>query len=399
MEKPVVNYEIISGYRKNSQLLLLNEERQIFKKKSVHKEHTRYVCYIDSCHVSVSLKNDGSCEQLSLEFHHNHAPPVDIIKKFQLLRNIKSACGKQTAAKRKGVREIFDDECIKDAQVASAVCYPKMRRQLQRIRNDGMPKNPNTPQELKLMFDEDNFFSEFGKSKHIDKPFYRGTVIENDFSYAIFVSPTISEIIGKKPNDRRYLIDGTFRTVPSCGYKQLLVVHYHFVDHVSSLILVLWNFMQNNISLSLQTYPFMYILMTKKSRAAYKHMFQFIDTNIFKFQASVWHTDYEAALRKALEFVFPNTSLKGCWFHYCQALRRNSGKIKNFGKLIKSNEECSKWYRTFLSLALVNPKQIEEMFLILKNNALEFSKKHRECLNIFIKYFEKQWMTKVISLH
>lgn len=33
MEKPVVNYEIISGYRKNSQLLLLNEERQIFKKK------------------------------------------------------------------------------------------------------------------------------------------------------------------------------------------------------------------------------------------------------------------------------------------------------------------------------------------------------------------------------
>lgn len=237
MEKVLLQYEFICGYRKNSQILLLTEERQIFKRKSVHKQHTRYVCYIDSCNVSVAVNKDGACEQLSLEFHHTHAPPEDIIKKFEMLRNVKSACGNVTAAKRKGVRDIFDQECMKDAQLASAVCFPKMRRQLQRIRNDGMPQNPNTPQELKLMFDEEHIFAEYGKSKHIDKPFYRETIIEDGFSYAVFISPTISEIIQKKPDARRYLIDGTFKTVPSCGYKQLLVIHYHYADHVSSLTL------------------------------------------------------------------------------------------------------------------------------------------------------------------
>lgn len=136
--------------------------------------------------------------------------------------------------------------------------------------------------------------------------------------------------------------------------------------------------------------------MTKKTREAYTHAFQFIESNIFHFKAAVLHTDYETALRKAVEIAFPNASVKGCWFHYCQALRRNSVKIPNFCKLIKSSEEYIKWYRTFLSLPLVSPEHIEEMFLILKNETLEFSKKHQECLSIFVKYFEKQWMRKVI---
>lgn len=135
--------------------------------------------------------------------------------------------------------------------------------------------------------------------------------------------------------------------------------------------------------------------MTKKTRKAYEHAFQFIDANLFKFEASTFHTDYEMGLRKALRNVFPAASLKGCWFHYCQAMRRKTQTIKKFCTIVKNDEECNKWYRKFLSLPLANPEQIEEMFLVLKTALLEFPAKQRECLQIFLQYFEKQWMTTV----
>lgn len=138
--------------------------------------------------------------------------------------------------------------------------------------------------------------------------------------------------------------------------------------------------------------------MSNKTKEIYEHLFQFINSNFFQFEASAFHTDYEIALRKALELVFPNAELKGCWFHYTQALTRKCQKIKKFRNVIKTNNDCKIWYRKILSLPLVSPEQIEEMFLILKNEILEFPKPRQECFNIFVKYFEKQWMTKVSIL-
>lgn len=233
MEKSKLEYVFMAGLRKNSKLLLLSKENQLFRKTNAYKDFTRYKCYFESCPVTVVLKNDGLCEQLSLEFNHNHAPPVDLIKKMQIAHKVKSECGKQTLGKRKGVREIFDEECMKDTELATAISFPKMKRHLHRIQNSSLPKNPATPREVKAIFDEAKSFAEYGSSKHIDKPFYRGTIAEDEFAYTIFISPTIADIILKKPKGRRYLIDGTFRTVPACGYKQLVVVHFHYIDHVS----------------------------------------------------------------------------------------------------------------------------------------------------------------------
>lgn len=233
MEKVNFAYVFMAGLRKNSKLLFLTGEGQLFRKTNVYKDYTRYKCYFEACNVTVAVKNDGLCEQLSLESNHDHAPPVELVKKMQIMEKVKTECGKNTLGKRKGVREIFDEECMKNNDHAAGVSFAKMKRQLHRIRSDGLPKNPTTPAELKSIFDEASFFTAYGSSKHIDKPFYRGTIVEDGFAYSIFLSPTIEEIILKKPKGRRFLIDGTFRTVPSCGYKQLVVVHFHYIDHVS----------------------------------------------------------------------------------------------------------------------------------------------------------------------
>ena len=40
-----------------------------------------------------------------------------------------------------------------------------------------------------------------------------------------------------------------------------------------------------------------------------------IRSNLFKFEALSFHTDYDFALRNAFKNIFPNVTLKGCWFH------------------------------------------------------------------------------------
>ena len=72
--------------------------------------------------------------------------------------------------------------------------------------------------------------------------------------------------------------------------------------------------------------------MSKKSRNIYMHCLQYINTNLFQFHPSSFTTDYKNSMRNAIKQVFPMVTLKSCWFHYCQALKRNAGKIKNFSK-------------------------------------------------------------------
>ena len=89
MEAVSYNYKIVAGFRKNSKLLLLTTQQQLFKIKSVLKNSSRYVCYLKDCSVSVSVSNTGVCTQLSLEHNHNHAAPEKLIKELDLINNIK----------------------------------------------------------------------------------------------------------------------------------------------------------------------------------------------------------------------------------------------------------------------------------------------------------------------
>ena len=73
--------------------------------------------------------------------------------------------------KRKGVRDIFYEECRKTGEASPSVAFPKIRRQLFRIRSEATMKNPNSPTEAKLLFDDRTFFKEYGISKKYQQPF------------------------------------------------------------------------------------------------------------------------------------------------------------------------------------------------------------------------------------
>jgi hypothetical protein len=66
--------------------------------------------------------------------------------------------------------------------------------------------------------------------------------------------------------------------------------------------------------------------MQKKTFKAYDEVFEQLKRVAAKYSVSlaptVALTDFEKVARKALRFHFPNITLKGCFFHFKQAIGR-----------------------------------------------------------------------------
>lgn len=108
-----------------------------------------------------------------------------------------------------------------------------MERNLYKIHKEVMPKAPKTSDEILTMFGKNNIMETFGRSLNEAHAFYVDTVIEEKFSYTIFQSKGICEIIDKLPKaQRKFLLDGTFKSCPRGSYEQLLIIYLEYYDHV-----------------------------------------------------------------------------------------------------------------------------------------------------------------------
>lgn len=150
----------------------------------------------------------------------------------------------------------------------------------------------------------------------------------------------------------------------------------------------------------LQTFPFAFVLMSNKKQKAYEHVLQYIDSNIFKFDAKSFTTDFEKSMRNAILSVFPHTKIKGCWFHFCQAVRRKASKIKQLSRFLQTSTEAKRIFQKILVLPLLKDVAIEEAFNICKMEAYAnplFATTNENVFEPLFKYFEVQWLKKVTS--
>lgn len=138
--------------------------------------------------------------------------------------------------------------------------------------------------------------------------------------------------------------------------------------------------------------PFMYILMSRKTEASYTHLFRHINKNIFSLDCGSFTTDFERGLRNALRAVFgPEVCLVGCWFHYCQAIRRKASKIPGLLKYIRSDKHRERWYCKILCLILLPADVILEAFQALRKEGHDFND---DAVVIFLLYNRNQWIRK-----
>lgn len=96
-------------------------------------------------------------------------------------------------------------------------------------------------------------------------------------------------------------------------------------------------------------------------------------------------SDFELASRSAIKFHFPNVNLKGCWFHFKQAVNRKVIKLglkKNY-----TSTNYRKYINSLGALALVPVNSVVEGFNFIKNIMPDDPK----CLELY-NYFNGQWI-------
>lgn len=139
-----------------------------------------------------------------------------------------------------------------------------------------------------------------------------------------------------------------------------------------------------------QTYPLVFVMMTRKTQICYEHALKYIHENVFPLRCKAMITDFELAMRQALRNILPGIILLGCWFHYTQAIRRKVASIEDLFEIVRKVDTARNLYCKFLCLALLPHDLIEKAFNEL---ALEALQSHKAWTS-FIKYYQAQWLKR-----
>jgi hypothetical protein len=137
--------------------------------------------------------------------------------------------------------------------------------------------------------------------------FLLGAFIDEDIVIIIFCSDEAKDIM-KTCN--LFFGDGTFKSCPH-PFTQLYTLHGDLGSSQQTTNIV----------------PLVYALMNKKSTEAYTALFSIVKSQIPEWKPHTFQSDFEAAAMGAFKKVFKLTSIKGCYFHFTQAIWKKGGEL------------------------------------------------------------------------
>lgn len=140
--------------------------------------------------------------------------------------------------------------------------------------------------------------------------------------------------------------------------------------------------------------------MSKQTIEAYQNVFEYINEKLIPLRGEAIIIDYEKAMRRAMKNVLQssgsNMTVLGCWFHYCQALRRKVSKMPNLFENIRKYEKYSHLFRRFQCLPLLPLQYIDQLFRSLAKEALRLNS---DLFATFVDYYDREWMKIVTPVH
>lgn len=136
--------------------------------------------------------------------------------------------------------------------------------------------------------------------------------------------------------------------------------------------------------------------MTRRTSECYLDVFNLIESKLFKLEPTELMTDFEGGLRKAIEQKYPTARLRGCWYHFCAALRRNAIRLGLFA-LMKEDADARFIMKSLMCLPLLPEDRILEGFALIKKLASKnnLGSKFKQ----YFAYFESYWLVQVNNYH
>lgn len=111
--------------------------------------------------------------------------------------------------------------------------FESTERSINRWKNEQHPKVPTSIKELEEEFKKPEIIEKYGNSYEGDGKFYIQTVLSPKCDFTVFASPFVMNFIKENIKDRRYLMDGTFDSLPK-GFYQMLTISIEYKDDVST---------------------------------------------------------------------------------------------------------------------------------------------------------------------
>lgn len=137
----------------------------------------------------------------------------------------------------------------------------------------------------------------------------------------------------------------------------------------------------------MQSFPLAFCLMQDKKKSSYTAIFKFIRDE-YKFNITDAMVDFELGLKNALLETYPDAKLRGCWFHFAQALVRQLHKMPS---KIRYRPDIKDQIRKLIALPLLPDDKIKEAYHLIKNEIISRPLNNaREHFKDFFVYFENR---------
>lgn len=171
----------------------------------------------------------------------------------------------------------------------------------------------------------------------------------------------------KIPEIKEYFVDGTFYSCPP-PFAQIYNIHGDV----------------NSTSETTTVMPLIFALMSNRTEKSYKILFNLILSQLPEWEPLKIHCDYEKAAMNAISKVFPNCTIKGCYYHWVRNIWKNAESPKY--RITKSKPE-----KRIVGLTAALPLMPADKIL----EGLDYIKS--ECVGLkrtdkFIRYIENFWL-------
>lgn len=180
----------------------------------------------------------------------------------------------------------------------------------------------------------------------------------------------------------------------------LIDISIQYSDNFHGSLVLL---MQYTFFINFQIFPLFYVLTTSKSAASYKDVFDCIQYH-FPLHPKEFMCDFETGLRKALRDVFPNSAIRGCWFHYRRCIRRRVnflGISKLWNKAARETDiqkasQAKKVYKVLSCLPLLPKENFSIGYNYTHHITNHFNLKKK--FSKLFEYFARTWIVEVWSI-